>query len=154
VATMRSGAPDVPREKTKTERLDPTDTGVMAMRRLAPFVSEEEEGEYQRYSTYIPVSFMHPISCYSIFFFLFSSPPRVTFCLRACVRIFRYIDQILGLMDGDESGSGPGPGDLEVYERAVSFLSGNVEPASDLDDVSLAYLQIPHLEMMEIMEGE
>jgi len=111
VATMRSGAPDVPREKI--ERLDPTDTGVMATRRLAPFVSEEEEGEYQR-----------------------------------------YIDQILGLMDDDESGSGPGPGDLEVYERAVSFLSGNVEPTSDLDDVSLAYVQIPHLEMMENMEGE
>lgn len=109
VATMRSGAKDVPRE---TERLDPTDTRVMAMRRLAPFVSEEEEGEYQR-----------------------------------------YIDQILGLMGDDESGSGPGPGDLEVYERAVSFLSGNVEPTSDLDDVSLAYVQIPHLEM-EIMEGE
>src|SRR5229473_5674356 len=46
-ATMRSGAKvHVPRE---TERLDPTDTGVMATRRLAPFVSEEEEGEYQRY---------------------------------------------------------------------------------------------------------
>jgi hypothetical protein len=63
--------------------------------------------------------------------------------------IFRYIDQILGFMDDDESGSGPGPGDLEVYERVVSFLSGNVEPTSDLDDVSLAYVQIPHLEMME-----
>ena len=60
----------------------------------------------------------------------------------------RYIDQIRGLMDGDESG--PGPGDLDVYERAVSFLSGNVEPTSDLDDVSLAYVQIPHL----AMEGE
>ncbi len=70
---------------------------------------------------------------------------RVTFCKTS----FRYIDQILGLMDDDESGSGPGPGDLEVYERAVSFLSGNVEPTSDLDDVSLAYVQIPHLEMME-----
>jgi len=45
VATVGSGAPDVPRE---TERLDPTDTGVMASRLLAPFVSEEEEGEYQR----------------------------------------------------------------------------------------------------------
>jgi hypothetical protein len=52
-------------------------------------------------------------------------------------------------MDDDKSGSGPDPGDLEVYERAVSFLSGNVEPTSDLDDVSLAYVQIPHLEMME-----
>jgi hypothetical protein len=45
VTTMRSGVPDAPRE---TERLDPTDTGVMATRRLAPFVSEEEKGEYQR----------------------------------------------------------------------------------------------------------
>jgi hypothetical protein len=36
-----------------------------------------------------------------------------------------------------------------MYERAVSFLSGNVEPTSDLDDVSLAYVQIPQLEMME-----
>lgn len=45
VAAMGSGVPDVPRE---TERLDPTDTGVMATRRLAPYVSEEEEGEYQR----------------------------------------------------------------------------------------------------------
>jgi hypothetical protein len=44
-ATARSGAPDVPHE---TERLDPTDTGIMATRHLAPFVSEEEEGEYQR----------------------------------------------------------------------------------------------------------
>ena len=63
--------------------------------------------------------------------------------------MYRYIDQILGLMDDDESNSGPGPGDLEVYEKVVSFLSGNVEPTSDLDDVSLAYVQIPHLEMME-----
>ena len=46
VATTRS-ASAVPRVR-ETERLDPTDTGVMAMRRLAPFVSEEEEGEYQR----------------------------------------------------------------------------------------------------------
>ena len=45
VAAMGSGVPDAPRE---TERLDPTDTGVMATRRLAPYVSEEEEGEYQR----------------------------------------------------------------------------------------------------------
>jgi hypothetical protein len=45
VATVGTGAPDVPRE---TERLDPTDTGVMASRHLEPFVSEEEEGEYQR----------------------------------------------------------------------------------------------------------
>ena len=29
------------------------------------------------------------------------------------------------------------------------FLSGNVEPTRDLDDVSLAYVQIPHLEMTE-----
>ena len=66
------------------------------------------------------------------------------------VFFFRYIDQILGLLDDDdESGSGPGTGDLEVYENAVSFLSGNVEPTSDLDDVSLAYVQIPHLVMME-----
>ena len=41
VATVGSGTPDVPRE---TERLDPTDTGVMASRHLEPFVSEEEEG--------------------------------------------------------------------------------------------------------------
>jgi hypothetical protein len=97
-------------------------------------------------------SLVHPISRYSIIIFPF---PRLTFCVRvrACV-FFRYIDQILGLMDDDESGSGPGPGDLEMYERAVSFLSGNVEPTSDLDDVSLAYVQMPHLEMMEIMEGE
>jgi hypothetical protein len=45
-ATARSGAPDTPRE---TERLDPTDTGVMATRLLAPRVSEEEKGEYQRF---------------------------------------------------------------------------------------------------------
>jgi hypothetical protein len=97
------------------------------------------------------------------FFFFFFFPSflpsflpshRVTFCVRACVRFYyyyqRYIDQILGLLDDDdESGSGPGAGDLEVYERAVSFLSGDVEPTSDLDDVSLAYVQIPHLEMME-----
>jgi hypothetical protein len=86
--------------------------------------------------------------------FYSSPPPRyVLLCVRACVRAcfsFRYIDQILGLLnDDDESGSGPGQGDLEVYERAVSFLSGDVEPTSDLDDVSLAYVQIPHLEMME-----
>ena len=56
-----------------------------------------------------------------------------------------YIDQIWGLMDSEESG--PGPGDLDVYERVVSFLSGNVEPTSDLDDVSLAHVQIPHLAM-------
>jgi hypothetical protein len=99
-------------------------------------------------------SLVHPISRYSKNFPL---PPRYVlraFCMRACVCVFRYIDQILGLMDDDESGSGPGPGDLEMYERAVSFLSGNVEPTSDLDDVSLAYVQMPHLEMMEIMEGE
>ena len=75
---MRSGAPDVPREKT--ERLDPTDTGVMATRLLAPFVSEEEEGEYQRYSTYISASLVHLMSCYSIIFFL---PLR--YVLHACV---------------------------------------------------------------------
>ncbi|KAH8980934.1 polyphosphoinositide phosphatase [Lactarius hatsudake] len=105
-ATARSRAPDLPHE---TERIDPTDTGVMATRHLAPFVSEEEEGEYQR-----------------------------------------YIDQTQGLMEDDESG--PGPGDLDVYEKAVSFLSGNVEPepASELDDdVLLAYLQTPVLAMME-----
>ena len=45
VATVGSGAPDVPHE---TERLDPADTGVMASRLLAPFVSEEEKGEYER----------------------------------------------------------------------------------------------------------
>jgi hypothetical protein len=44
-------APDQPRE---TERIDPTDTGVMASRHLAPFVSEEEEGEYQRSGTHAP----------------------------------------------------------------------------------------------------
>jgi hypothetical protein len=135
---------DVPRE---TERLDPTDTGVMASRRLAPFVSEEEEGEYQRYSTCITASHI------MLFNKTISLFPRVTSCVRACICVFfylfRYIDQVLGLMVDDESGSGPGPGDLEVYERAVSFLSGNVEPTSDLDDVSLAYVQIPHLEMME-----
>ena len=138
VATMRSGVPDVPRE---TERLDSTDTGVMATRRLVPFVSEEEEGEYQRYSTCIPAASL----CY--YSKKIALPPVLRF---ACMFLFRYIDQILGLLEDDESGSGPGPGDLEVYERAVSFLSGNVEPTSDLDDVSLAYVQIPHLEM----EGE
>ena len=51
-------------------------------------------------------------------------------------------------MDDDESG--PGPGDLDVYEMVVSFLSGNVEPTSDLDDISLAYVQIPLL----VMEDE
>jgi hypothetical protein len=51
VATMRSGTRDVPRARETEQHLDPTDTGVMATRRLAPFVSEEEEGEYQRYST-------------------------------------------------------------------------------------------------------
>jgi hypothetical protein len=60
----------------------------------------------------------------------------------------RYIDQTQGLMDDDESG--PGLGDLEVYEKVVSFLSGNVEPSSYLDDISLAYVQIPLL----AMEGE
>jgi hypothetical protein len=156
VATTRSGRPDVPRARAReVERLDPTDTGVMAMRRLVPFVSEEEEGEYQRYSisqpqpaSCIPLI----ISCYSIYIYIhFLSPPALRFALHACVRacfLFRYIDQILGLLDDDdESGSGPGSGDLEVYERAVSFLSGNVEPTSDLDDVSIAYLQIPHQEM-------
>ena len=61
------------------------------------------------------------------------------------VYYYMYIDQIWGLMDGEESG--PGPGDLDVYERVVSFLSGNMEPTSDLDDVSLAHVQIPHLAM-------
>ncbi|KAN0140820.1 SacI homology domain containing protein [Lactarius tabidus] len=105
-AAARSRAPDQPRE---TERIDPTDTGVMASRHLAPFVSEEEEGEYQR-----------------------------------------YIDQTQGLMEDDESG--PGPGDLDLYEKAICFLSGNVEPepASELDDdVLLAYLQTPVLVTME-----
>ena len=45
-AAARSRAPDLPRE---TERLDPTDTRVMATRHLAPYVSEEEVGEYQRF---------------------------------------------------------------------------------------------------------
>ena len=58
---MRSGKPDVPREKA--ERLDPTDTGVMATRLLAPFVSEEEEGEYQRYSTFILTILYYSINC-------------------------------------------------------------------------------------------
>ena len=60
----------------------------------------------------------------------------------------RYIDQTQGLMDDDESG--PGPGDLDVYEKVISFLSGNVEPTSYLDDISLAYVQIPLL----VMEDE
>jgi hypothetical protein len=51
-------------------------------------------------------------------------------------------------MDDDESG--PGPGDLDVYEKVISFLSGNVEPTSYLDDISLAYVQIPLL----VMEDE
>jgi hypothetical protein len=138
VAAMGSGVPDVPRE---TERLDPTDTGVMATRRLAPYVSEEEEGEYQRSGA---CNLCHVI------FPLPPSPslPSNSSTLRL-IFLYRYIDQILGLMDDDESNSGPGPGDLEVYEKVVSFLSGNVEPTSDLDDVSLAYVQIPHLEMME-----
>lgn len=53
-------------------------------------------------------------------------------------------------MEDDESG--PGPGDLDVYEKAICFLSGNVEPepASQLDDeVLLAYLQTPVLVTME-----
>ena len=130
-AIARSGAPDAPRE---TERVDPTDTGVMARRLLAPYVSEEEEGEYQRFFSFLCLThffpFQHAIiekKKQPVFFF------------------FRYIDQIGGLMDGDELG--PGPGDLDMYERAVSFLSGNVEPTSDLDDVSLAYVQIPQLAM-------
>ena len=92
VTTMRSGAPDVPRE---TERLDPTDTGVMSMRRLAPFVSEEEEGEYQRYSAYIPPSqprVSQPYHVIQSILFLSSPhpllppfhPPR--YVLHACVR--------------------------------------------------------------------
>lgn len=85
---------------------------------------------------------------FSFFFFRPPSPQHILTHVSFAL-IFRYIDQILGFMDDDESGSGPGPGDLEVYERVVSFLSGNVEPTSDLDDVSLAYVQIPHLEMME-----
>jgi hypothetical protein len=38
-------------------------------------------------------------------------------------------------------------GEGDICHR--SFLSGNVEPTRDLDDVSLAYVQIPHLEMTE-----
>ena len=78
-ATMRSGAPDVPRAR-EIERLDPTDTGVMAIRRLAPFVSEEEEGEYQRYSTiqYMRASHSMFIQCY----------PPSRYVLRACVFFF------------------------------------------------------------------
>jgi hypothetical protein len=85
VTTMRSGAPDVPRE---TERLDPTDTGVMAKRRLAPFVSEEEEGEYQRYSTHIPSQ--PRASHITLFNYYFPLLPRYVlraFCMRACVRV-------------------------------------------------------------------
>ena len=70
-------------------------------------------------------------------------------CSRARIKI-RYIDQTQGLMEDDESG--PGPGDLDVYEKAICFLSGNVEPepASELDDeVLLAYLQTPVLVTME-----
>lgn len=94
VTTRRSGAPDVPRE---TERLDPTDTGVMSMRRLAPFVSEEEEGEYQRYSAYIPPSQPRVSQPYHVIQFYFLSPPpplhppRYVFAyMRAffCVRVF------------------------------------------------------------------
>lgn len=77
VATERSRAPDVPRE---TERLDPTDTGVMATRHLAPFVSKEEEGEYERSEKHVltPIFLLlfsltihpPPISTVSLFFFL------------------------------------------------------------------------------------
>jgi hypothetical protein len=64
--TARSGAPDVPHE---TERLDPTDTRVMATRHLAPFVSEEEEGEYQRLA--------HSSFFYFEYALLTQTPPRV-----------------------------------------------------------------------------
>ena len=56
-AAARSRAPDLPRE---TERLDPTDTRVMATRHLAPYVSEEEVGEYQRFiSVSVPGTHTH-----------------------------------------------------------------------------------------------
>ncbi|KAI0283105.1 SacI homology domain-containing protein [Russula aff. rugulosa BPL654] len=91
VATTRSGRPDVPRARAReVERLDPTDTGVMAMRRLVPFVSEEEEGEYQRYS----ISQPQPASCipliiFNIYIFTSFLPPRyVLLCMHACVRVF------------------------------------------------------------------
>ncbi len=53
----------------------------------------------------------------------------------------------------EDEESGPGPGDLDMYEKVVSFLAGNVEPepASGYDDdIFLVYVQIPVL----ALEGE
>ena len=57
VATVGSGAPDVPREM---ERLDPTDTGVMASRHLEPFVSKRKKGNTKGQSASLQLALAIP----------------------------------------------------------------------------------------------